>query len=135
LDADSVAKGWWDNLDATHKTSWVNVKAAFRSAWPPSRIQDVSAATKWDVMMSLRVTEEDIGKMEGRWKNYTHIIWADKVEPLWKQLDDKNGLLIPEVRTNLPQSLIDCLPDVTGINKDFKIFLQAVRNVPIEKVV
>jgi hypothetical protein len=56
------------------------------------------------------------------------------MEPLWKQPDDRNGLLIPEVRMNLPQSLIDCLPDVAGINRDFKIFLQAVRDAPIEKV-
>ena len=87
--------------------------------------------------MSMKVTEEEIGKMEGegRRKDYTHITWADKVEPLWKQLDDKNGLLIPEVRANLPQSLIDCLPDVPDINKDFKVFLQAVCDAPIEKVV
>ena len=86
--------------------------------------------------MSLRVTEEDIGKMEGegRRKDYSHAIWADKVEPLWKQLNDKNSLLIFEVRANLPQSLIDCLPEMPNMHKDFKIFLQAVRDAPVEKV-
>jgi hypothetical protein len=136
LEADSIAEAWWDALDVGQKGSWADVKAVFRSEWPPSRVQDVSTATKQDIMMSMKVTEEDIGKMggEGRWRDYTHVIWADKVEPLWKHLDDRNGLLIPEVRTNLLQSLIDCLPDVAGINRDFKIFLQAVRDAPIEKV-
>jgi hypothetical protein len=71
---------------------------------------------------------------EGQRRDYTHVIWADKVEPLWKQLNDRNSLLILEVQMKLPQSLIDCLLDVAGINRDFKIFPQAVRDTPIEKV-
>lgn len=136
LDVDSVAELWWDNLDATRKTTWADVKQEFKMEWPLSHVQDISAATRCDIMMSLKVKEEDLGKMEGegRRKDYTHAIWADKVEPLWKQLNDKNGLLIPEVRSNLPQSLIDCLPEVPNINKDFKVFLQAVHNAPIKKI-
>ena len=136
LDADSIAETWWDKLDAANKATWADVKAAFKLEWPPGRTQDVSASTKRDIMMSHRVTEEDLGKMEGegRRKDYTHTIWADKVELLWKQLDDRNGLLIPEVRSNLPQSLTDCLPEMADMHRDFKIFLQAVRDVPVEKV-
>ena len=87
-------------------------------------------------MMSYKLQEEDIGKMEGegRQRNYTHVRWADNVEPLWKQLEDKNGLLIPEVRTNLPNSILDCLPDLKDIHTNFSVFLQAVRDVPINKV-
>lgn len=72
---------------------------------------------------------------EGRKRNYTHTMWADKVEPLWKQLEDKNGLLIPEVRANLPQSVIDCIPDAKDINTDFAVFLQAIRDIPVDKMV
>lgn len=137
LDADSVAEAWWDALDAAHKGTWADVRAAFKTEWPASKILDVSAATRRDIMMSYKVLEEDLGKMEGegRRKDYTHALWADKIEPLWKQLGDNNGLLIPEVRGNLPQSLLDSLPETKDINKDYKIFLQAVREVSIEKVI
>jgi hypothetical protein len=137
LDADSVAELWWDNLDAADKANWTTVKAAFRKEWPPARILDVSATTRRDILMSMKLTDEDVGKMEGegRKKDYTHAIWADKAEPLWKQLEDKNGLLIPEVRANLPQGIIDCLPEKTGMHKDYAIFLQAVREVPVERAI
>jgi hypothetical protein len=137
LDADSIAEVWWNKLDVTKKGTWNDVKTAFRTEWPPANIIEISSTAKRATMMSYKLLEEDIGKMEGegRKRNYTHTIWADKVEPLWKQLEDKNGLLIPEIRANLPQSVIDCIPDVKDINTDFAIFLQAVRDIPVDKMV
>jgi hypothetical protein len=117
--------------------SWNNIKAAFQLQWPPANQLEVSSVAQRATMMSYKLSEEDLGKMEGegRKRNYTHAIWADKVEPLWKQLEDKNGLLIPEVRANLPQGIIDCLPEVKDIHTSFVVFLQAVRDIPIEKVI
>jgi len=136
LDADSIAETWWDRLDPAHKATWADVKRAFIVEWPPTKQVEVSSAARRATMMSYKLQEEDIGKMEGegRQRNYTHVRWADNVEPLWKQLEDKNGLLIPEVRTNLPDSILNCLPDLKDIHTDFSIFLQAVRDVPIDKV-
>ena len=72
---------------------------------------------------------------EGRKQNYTHAIWADKVELLWKQLKDKHRLLIPEVRASLPQGIIDCLPEGKDMHTNFSVFLQAVHDIPIEKAI
>ena len=137
LDADSPAEDWWNNLDGAQKTTWNDVKMAFRLEWPPTNTIEISSIAKRATMMSYKLAEEDIGKMEGegRKRNYTHAIWADKVEPLWKQLEDKHGLLIPEVRASLPQGIIDCLPEGKDMHTNFSVFLQAVHDVPIEKAI
>src|SRR6202044_3642430 len=46
-----------------------------------------------------------------------------------------NGLLIPEVKANLPESLVNCLPELKDINTNFSVFLQAVRDIPIAKAI
>jgi hypothetical protein len=137
LDADSIAETWWNKLDAGQKNAWNDVKAAFHAEWPPANQIEILSVARRATMMSYKLPEESIGKMEGegRKRNYTHSLWADKVEPLWRQLEDKNGLLIPEVRASLPQGIIDCLPDVKDIHTNFAVFLQAVRDIPIEKAV
>ena len=137
LDADSPAEEWWNKLDGALKTTWNDVKVAFRAEWPPTSQVEVSSIARRATMMSYKLTEDDIGRMEGegRKRNYIHVIWADKVEPIWKQLEDKHGLLIPEVRANLPQGIVDCLPETKDIHTNFSIFLQAIREVPVEKAI
>jgi len=137
LDADSIAETWWNRLDEEQKDTWNNVKTAFRTEWPPANQVEISSVARRATMMSYKLLEESIGKMEGegRKRNYTHSLWADKVEPLWRQLEDKNGLLIPEVRANLLQGIIDSLPDVKDIHTNFAVFLQAIRDIPIEKAI
>jgi len=36
--------------------------------------------------MFLKVTEEEVGKIVGdsKQKEYTHVIWADKAEAIWR---------------------------------------------------
>jgi len=128
LDADSIAETWWDKLDQAQKGAWADIKAAFLAEWPPAKQVEVSSTARRVTMMSYKLQEDDLGKMEGegRQRNYTHLRWADNVEPLWKQLEDKNGLLIPEVRASLPNSILDCLPDLKDIHTNFSVFLQAV---------
>jgi hypothetical protein len=125
LDADSIAETWWDRLDEAQKGRWTNVKAAFLAEWPPVKQVEVSSTARRATMILYRLQEDDIGKMEGKGRqhNYTHIRWADNVELLWKQPEDKNGLLIPEVQASLPSSILNCLPDLKDIHTNFSVFL------------
>jgi hypothetical protein len=77
-------------LDQTQKGTWNDVKAAFRVEWPPVPQIEISSVARRATMMSHKLLEEDL-EGEGRKRNYTHALWADKVEPLWKRLKDKNG--------------------------------------------
>src|SRR3984957_12821262 len=85
--------------------------------------------------MSLKVTEEEVGKIieDNKRKEYTHVIWADKAEAIRRRLEDKKGLLIHNVHTNLPEGILDCIPDTKIIQEDYRAFLPAVREISIEK--
>jgi hypothetical protein len=65
LDTESIAETWWDKLDQAHKTTWAGVKAAFIVEWLPAKQVEVSSAVRRATMMSYKLQEEDIGKMEG----------------------------------------------------------------------
>jgi Zinc knuckle len=137
LDANSIAEKWFKGLDAGMKSRWIDLKTAFKMRWPAPRMIEVTISSRRDTMMSYKLTEEEIGVMigEGKDRDYMHAKWADKVELLWMLLDDKNGLLIPEVKANLPESLVDCLPELKDINTNFSVFLQAVCDIPIAKAI
>ena len=61
------------------------------------------------------------------------MIWADKAEAIRRRLEDNKGLLIHDVRKNLPEGILDCIPDTKIIREDYRAFLQAVREISIEK--
>jgi hypothetical protein len=61
-----------------------------------------------------------------------HVIWADKVEAHWKLLEDTKGLLMTDVRHNLPRSILDGVPDNKDTRTDYKKFLQAVRDISVD---
>jgi len=87
--------------------------------------------------MSLKISEEEVGQMvtKGKRRDYTHAIWADKAEAVWKLLEDNKGLLIHNVRKNLPEGILDSIPDTKATREDFRAFLQAVRDISVEKAV
>jgi hypothetical protein len=61
------------------------------------------------------------------------VIWADKTEAVWRLLEDNKGLLIHDVQKNLPEGILDCIPDMKNTREDYKAFLQAVRDISVEK--
>src|ERR1700720_2742220 len=102
LEPDSIAEEWWSNLDAGMKTTWADVKTEFKTEWPTIRTLKVSTEAHRETLMSLKVMEEEIGKIieDNKRKEYTHVIWADKAEAIWRQLEDNKGLLIHDVCKN-----------------------------------
>ncbi|KIM86297.1 hypothetical protein PILCRDRAFT_4808 [Piloderma croceum F 1598] len=84
--------------------------------------------------MSLKVTEDKVRQIviEGKRREFTHVIWAEAV---WKLLEDNKGLLIHDVQKNLPEGILDCISDTKITQEDYKMFLQAVRDISVEKVI
>jgi hypothetical protein len=137
LEPDSAAEEWWSKLDVEKKTTWEEVKTEFKTEWPTVRSLEVLTEARRETLMSLKVTEEEVGKIvtDGKRKEYTHVIWADKAEAIWRLLEDHKGLLIHDVRKNLPEGILDCIPDTKATQEDYKIFLQAVRDISVDKAV
>ena len=82
LEPDSIAEEWWSNLDVGMKTMWADVKTEFKTEWLTTWTLEVSTEARWETLMSLKVTEEEVGKIieDNKRKEYTHVIWADKAE-------------------------------------------------------
>jgi hypothetical protein len=137
LEPDSPAEEWWTKLETGRKATWDDVKTEFRMEWPPTRTLEISTEARRETLMSLKISEEEVGQMvtEGKRKDYTHAIWADKAEAVWKLLEDNKGLLIHDVRKNLPEGILDSIPDTKDTREDFKAFLQAVQDISVEKAI
>ena len=60
------------------------------------RTLEVSTEACQETLMSLRVMEEEVGKIvaDSKHKEYTHVIWADKAEVIWRWLEDNQPLPI-----------------------------------------
>jgi hypothetical protein len=88
---------------------------------------EVSTKAHRETLMSFKVKEEvrQIAE-DGKQREYTHVIWADKAEAIWKLLEDHRGLLIHDVCKNLSNKILDCIPDNKATRKNYKTFLQAV---------
>jgi hypothetical protein len=113
LEPDSIAEEWWSKVDAGKKTTWADVKMEFKTEWPAMQTLEISTEARRETLMSLKVTEEEVGKIvaDGKHKEYTHVIWADKAKAIWRLLEDNKGLLIHDVCKNLPEGVLDCIPD------------------------
>jgi hypothetical protein len=137
LEPDSIAEEWWSNLDAGRKMIWADVKTEFKTEWPMMPTLEVSTEVRQETLMSLKVMEEEVGKIvaDGKRKEYTHVIWADKAEAIWRLLEDHKGLLIHDVHKNLTEGILDCIPDTKATREDYKAFLQAVRDISTKKAV
>lgn len=90
LEPNSTTEIWWDAIGQQDKDTWLKVTTVFKLRWPGTKAVATSATTKRELMRELKLAESDVGKIvgEGKKKNHAHIVWANKVETLWRQMDD-----------------------------------------------
>jgi hypothetical protein len=81
----------------------------------------------------MTITEEEVGK----WvktkgvEEFTHIVWADKVEWPVAAIPDTNGLLIGTIRKNMPK----ILQKVLGLgHADWPLFCRAVCTATLSQI-
>ena len=64
-------------------------------------------------------------------REFSHVVWANKLERLSKALKDDSGLLIPTVRRSMPTALKLL---VGTQHRTWTTFCDAVRNVSITEL-
>lgn len=81
--------------------------------------------------------KEDLGEWVGTGKKqmYSHVTWVDKVQEMWKELNDLSGHLLDDIRNNMPQALLDCLALKAEDEYKGDMFFKAIHLVPIDCVV
>jgi hypothetical protein len=135
LEHGSRAQTWWnDELNATDKSTWAHVEAAFHKKWPPTQRVKPTMEDRQEKLFHLKLTENEVGEKVGDDEDelvYSHIDWALKVLALAEDIEDDKGMLIPVARNNLPLSVRTLLPnDISTWDK----FTDGVCNISINRL-
>ncbi|PPQ72578.1 hypothetical protein CVT25_006547 [Psilocybe cyanescens] len=107
LKSGRAAKTWWNGLAAEEKDSWEHLRAAFEKKWPEKLITEKTMEEQHAALEASVLKEEELGKrvrVDGV-EEFSHVVWADKLQRLATALKDDSGLLIPNVRRSMPRAL------------------------------
>ena len=99
-----AAKIWWNGLVVGEKDTWVNLHIAFEKKWPEKLIMEKTVEEQHAALAATVLKEESLGrrvKVDGI-DEFSHIIWANKLERISKALKDDSRLLIPTVCRSMP---------------------------------
>ena len=107
LKSGRAAKIWWNGLAAEKKDNWAHLQVAFKKKWPEKLITEKTVEEQHVALEATVLKEEILGKrvkVDGV-DEFSHVVWADKLEHLSKALKDNSGLLIPTVCKSMPRPL------------------------------
>jgi hypothetical protein len=116
------------------RKDWDSIEDAFNKRWPRKKAAKKTTEEYEDKIIGLQLKTEDLGKKvktAGR-DVYSHMAWADKMATTVKGANiETTTTYIGHVRKELPKLLREKL----GVgHKDWKLFLQAVRDVDIDYI-
>ncbi|PPQ96509.1 hypothetical protein CVT26_010445 [Gymnopilus dilepis] len=133
LKSGRAAKTWWNALAAEKKDTWEHLREAFEEKWPEKVITEKTKEEQHAALAAAVLREEDLGKRVRKdgVEEFSHVVWADKVQRLASALTDSSGLLIPMVRKSMPRSLKRL---VGTQHTDWSSFCAAVRAVSITEL-
>ncbi|RXW14874.1 hypothetical protein EST38_g10980 [Candolleomyces aberdarensis] len=107
LKANTSADTWWIDLPESNKVTWEAVEKAFQEKWPVKRVTPKTPSEKKALLEETKLEEKDLGKkvVVAGVEEYSHIVWADKVEKLAKEIPDTGNLLVDSTREKLPKAI------------------------------
>ncbi|KAF8229587.1 hypothetical protein L208DRAFT_1285833, partial [Tricholoma matsutake] len=133
LRSGSIAKQWWTTLLSTNKDTWEHLLLAFKARWPKKMPTVKTVEEKQTALERMKIMEEEVStqiKVLGI-EEFTHVVWADKIEKLAIAIPDMNGLLIGNIRKVMPR----VLQKVTGCgHPDWASFCRAIRTVSLAQI-
>lgn len=133
LKSRSPAEIWWDALAPTDKDTWAKVQTEFEKRWPAKPVTAKTTAEKQAMLEGEILKESELGTRisVGGIDEYTHVVWADKVEKLAANIPDTNNLLVASVRKSLPKTIRRI---IGGKTMTWAEFCKAIRDVGHEEI-
>ncbi|KAF8153332.1 hypothetical protein B0H34DRAFT_800549 [Crassisporium funariophilum] len=128
-----AAKSWWNSLAVDEKDTWAHLRVAFEKKWPEKLITERTMEEQHATLEATVLKEESLGKrvkVDGV-EEFSHVVWADKLERLSVALKDNSGLLIPTVRRSMPRALKLL---VGRQHRTWPSFCDAIRRVSITEL-
>jgi len=132
LKSGRAAKIWWNGLALEEKDTWAHLRAAFEK-WPEKLITERTMEEQHALLETTVLKEGSLGKwvkVDGV-EEFSHVVWADKLERISKALKDDSGLLIPTVRKSMPRALKLL---VGTQHRTWPTFCNAIRKVSITEL-
>ena len=131
----SPAEAWLTTLTQTDKASFNAIRLAFEVRWPAKPVMVKTTAEKQALLDETVLKPSDLGKRVavslGAEEELSHVIWADKVERLARDIPDTNNLLMASMRKKLPKPLLK----LVGLKPmSWKQLADAVREVSLEEL-
>jgi hypothetical protein len=107
LKTNSLADEWWTGLPAASRAGWDALETAFNAKWPMKAITPKTTSEKKTLLEEARLEEKDLGRkvMAAGVEEYSHVVWADKVEKLAGEIPDTGNLLVDSIREKLPKGV------------------------------
>jgi hypothetical protein len=122
---------WWEEMRTRiNRTKWEEVRRAFETKWPAPKKSGHERDMKRYELVGLRIGPEEVGEMvEYRGRTVpTHHAFAEKTLALASTIGDTSGLLIEEVRRNLPDAIRKLIANESYANwQEFHDSLLAIR--------
>ena len=131
----SPAETWLLTLTSADKASFKAVRLAFEVRWPAKLVTVKTTAEKQALLDETVLKLSDLGKRVaaslGAEEELSHVVWADKVERLAKDIPDTNNLLVASTRKKLPKPLLK----LVGLKPmTWGQFADAVREISLEEI-
>ncbi|PPQ74256.1 hypothetical protein CVT25_012394 [Psilocybe cyanescens] len=109
LKANSPAAAWFSTLASNDKTTFDQLRIAFEVHWPVKPITEKTPQEKQIILEETILQYSDLGKRVagsiGGEEELSHVVWANKVERLVKEIPDTNNLLVNQICKKLPKPL------------------------------
>lgn len=97
---------WFHKLANGEKDIWEHLRIAFGWKWPRKLITAKTREEQQALLNSTVLRVEDLGKvLVDRVKEFSHMMWADKILRLLLALKDESGLPINGVHCAMPSTL------------------------------
>jgi hypothetical protein len=133
LKSRSPAEIWWNALPLTSRNTWAKVQIEFEKQWPAKPVTEKTTAEKQAMLEREVLKESELGLRisVGGIDEYTHVVWADKVEKLAANIPDTNNLLVASVRKALPKTIRKI---IGGKTMTWAEFCKTVRDIGHEEI-
>lgn len=133
LKAGSVAMTWLTGLATNKKDTWERLQASFEGRWPEKAPPAKSSIEKVGLLKAAKLTDAEMGKrvkIDGV-EEFSHIVWAHKIERLANAVPDTIGILISTIRKDMPSVLQHY---VSGEHTSWLSFCDAIRAVSLTQI-
>jgi hypothetical protein len=133
LKSRSPAEIWWNALAPAQRDTWSKVQTEFEKRWPAKPVTEKTTAEKQAMLEREVLKESELGTRTsvGGIDEYTHVVWADKVEKLAANIPDTNNLLVASVRKGLPKTIRRI---IGGKTMTWAEFCKTVRDIGHEEI-